>query len=58
MREQGLVARRRRRRGSTCPDAAARKAPDLLGSDFSLRDKPNQAWVGDLTDIPIDEGPL
>jgi putative transposase len=23
-----------------------------------LRDKPNQAWVGDLTDIPNDEGPL
>ena len=58
MREQGLVARPRRRRGSTRPDASARKAPDLLGRDFSLRDKPNRAWVGDLTDIPNDEGPL
>jgi transposase InsO family protein len=58
MREQGLVARRRRRRNTTRPDASARKAPDLLGRDFSLRDKPNQVWVGDLTDIPNDEGPL
>jgi len=58
MREQGLVARRRRRRGTTRPDAAAGKAPDLLMRDFSLRDKPNQAWVGDLTDIPNDEGRL
>jgi putative transposase len=59
MREQGLAARRtRRRRGLTKPDRSARKAPDLLGRDFSLRDKPNQAWVGDLTDIPNDEGPL
>jgi hypothetical protein len=24
----------------------------------SLRDKPNQVWVGDLTDIPNVEGPL
>jgi putative transposase len=58
MRELGLVARGRRRRGSTRPDATARKAPDLLGRDFSLRDKPNQAWVGDLTDIPNAEGRL
>ncbi len=59
MRELGLVARRRRRRRCTTKrDASARKAPDLVGRDFSLRDKPNQAWVGDLTDIPNDEGPL
>jgi putative transposase len=59
MREQELVARRKRgRRGLTQPDRSARKAPDLLGRDFSLRDKPNLAWVGDLTDIPNDEGPL
>lgn len=59
MRELGLVARpRRRRRGTTKADRSARKAPDLVGRDFSLRDKPNQVWVGDLTDIPNDEGPL
>jgi putative transposase len=57
MREQHLAARQtRRRRGLTRPDRSARKAPDLLGRDFSLRDKPNVAWVGDLTDIPNDEG--
>jgi putative transposase len=59
MRDQALAARRtRRRRGLTKTDRSARKAPDLLGRDFSLGDKPNQAWVGDLTDIPNDEGPL
>ena len=59
MREQGLVARRRRRRrGWTKASASARKAPDLLGRDFSLRDGPDEAWVGDLTEIPNDQGPL
>ena len=59
MREQHLVARPpRRRRGTTRVDRSARKAPDLVGRDFSLRDKPNQVWVGDLTDIPNDEGKL
>jgi hypothetical protein len=58
MRELGLVARPKRRRGTTKADRSARKAPDLVGRDFSLRDKPNQVWVGDLTDIPNQEGSL
>jgi len=59
MREQGLVARRKRRRhGTTKPDKSARKAPDLLRRDFSPREAPNVAWVGDLTEIPTDEGKL
>jgi putative transposase len=59
MRDQRLVARPpRRRRGSTRPDSSARKAPDLVGRDFSLRDKPNQVWIGDLTEIPNEEGKL
>jgi putative transposase len=58
MRELGLVARPKRRRGTTKADRSARKAPDLVGRDFSLRGKPNQVWVGDLTDIPNEEGPL
>jgi len=59
MREQGLVARRKRRRHrSTKPDKSARKAPDLLRRDFNPREAPNVAWVGDLTEIPTDEGKL
>ena len=59
MAEQGLVARRtRRRRGTTKPDRSKRKAPDLLGRDFTPRSQPNVAWVGDLTEIPTDEGKL
>ncbi len=59
MAEQGLVARRtRRRHGTTKPDKSARKAPDLLRRDFSPRETPNVAWVGDLTEIPTDEGKL
>ncbi len=59
MREQGLVARRkRRRRGTTKPDRSARKSPDLLRRDFTPPERPNVAWVGDLTEIPTDEGKL
>jgi putative transposase len=59
MAEQGLVTRRRRRRrGLTKKAAQARKAPDLLKRDFTPPEAPNVHWVGDLTDIPNDEGPL
>ena len=59
MREQNLVARRRRRRrGSTRPDKSARKAPDRLRRNFAPPAAPNVAWVGDLTEIPTDEGKL
>lgn len=57
MREQGLVARRNRRRWwLTQRDRNARKAPDLLRRDFSPPSKPNVHWCGDLTDIPCAEG--
>ena len=57
--EQNLVARRRRRRrGSTKPDKSARKAPDRLRRNFTPPAAPNVAWVGDLTEIPTDEGKL
>jgi putative transposase len=59
MAEQGLVARdTRRRRGTTRPDRSARKAPDLLGRDFSPPQRPDVRWVGDLTEVPTDEGKL
>jgi transposase InsO family protein len=59
MRDQGLVARpKRRRRGLTKADRSARKAADLLKRDFAPPDKPNMRWCGDLTDIPNAEGPF
>ena len=59
MAEQGLVARRkRRRRGLTKADVSARKAPDGLRRDFTPPADPDVAWVGDLTDIPNAEGAL
>ena len=59
MAERHLVARaKRRRRGLTRPDKSARKAPDLLRRKFTAPAAPNLAWVGDLTEIPNDEGPL
>jgi putative transposase len=59
MAEQHLAARaKRRRRGLTRADKSARKAPDLLRRDFTPPARPNVAWVGDLTEIPNDEGPF
>ena len=59
MAEQGLVARRtRRRRGTTKPDKSARKAPDGLRRDFTPPSRPDVRWCGDLTEIPTDEGKL
>jgi transposase InsO family protein len=59
MAEQGLAARRkRRRRGTTRPDQSARKAPDLLKRNFAPPTSPDVHWVGDLTEIPTDEGKL
>ena len=55
---QGLVARsKRRRRGLTRPDKAARPVADLLNRDFSAA-RINQKWCGDLTEIPTNEGKL
>ena len=57
MGEQGLAARRtRRRRGTTRPDKSARKAPDGLRRDFTPPARPDVRWCGDLTEIPTDEG--
>lgn len=59
MAEQGLVARRKRkRRATTRPDRSARKAPDALRRDFAPPQRPNLRWCGDLTEIPTDEGTL
>jgi putative transposase len=58
MREQRLVARRKRRRRSTTrPDRGRWRAPDLIGRDFPASAL-NQKWYGDGTEIVTDEGKL
>jgi putative transposase len=57
MAERGLRARpTKRRRSLTKPDKSARKAPDLLHRHFDPPERPNLVWVGDLTELPNDEG--
>jgi putative transposase len=57
MAEQGLVARpKRRRRGTTKADRSARKAPDLVKRGFDPPPRPDAIWVGDLTELPNDQG--
>jgi transposase InsO family protein len=56
MREQGLVARQKRRfRRTTDSNHALPIAPNVLDRAFETR-APNQAWVTDVTYIATDEG--
>ncbi|HEY3483058.1 MAG TPA: IS3 family transposase [Streptomyces sp.] len=58
MADQRLVARpKRRRRCLTRADKTARRAPDLLGRDFTAP-APDVKWCGDLTEIPTGDGKL
>ena len=58
MREQGLVARRRKgRRSSTRPSRGRWRAPDLVKRNFAA-ESINQKWYGDGTEIPTGEGKL
>ena len=58
MRRQGLKGRTvKRNRGLTRQDRTAPKFPDLLKRDFTAA-VPNLRWVGDMTEIPTDEGKL
>ena len=58
MARQGLQARvKRRRRGLTRPDKAARPVPDLLRRDFTA-EAVNQKWVGDFKQVSTGEGPV
>jgi transposase InsO family protein len=55
---QGLVARpKKRRKNLTRQDKSKRPFPDLIQRDFTA-DAPNTRWVGDMTEIPTDEGKL
>lgn len=57
MAEQALVARaKHHRRSTTRPDKSARKAPDAVRRHFSPPPLPDVIWVGDVTEIPTDEG--
>jgi len=58
MRRQGLVGRStKRNKGLTRQDRMAPKFGDLLNRDFTAG-APNRRWVGDMTEIPTDEGKL
>jgi putative transposase len=58
MARQGLVARsKKRRKNLTRPDKRAVPFPDLVKRDFTAP-APNVTWVGDMTEIPTDEGKL
>ena len=58
MREQGLAARRKKRRRSTTRPGRGRwRAPDLVKRDFSAQ-QVNRKWYGDGTEIPTGQGKL
>ena len=58
MREQGLAARRKKKRRSTTRSGKGRwRAPDLVKRDFPAQ-QVNRKWYGDGTEIPTDEGKL
>jgi putative transposase len=58
MRDQGLAARRKRRRRSTTRSGKGRwRAPGLVKRDFPATGI-NQKWYGDGTEVPTDEGKL
>ena len=58
MARQGLVARpKKRRKNLTRPDKRAVPFADLVQREFTAP-APNVKWVGDMTEIPTDEGKL
>ena len=58
MREQGLAARRKKRRRSTTRPGKGRwRAPDLVKRDFPAQ-QVNTKWYGDGTEIPTGQGKL
>jgi putative transposase len=58
MREQGLAARRKKkRRATTRPGRGRWRAPDLVKRDFPAR-QVNRKWYGDGTEIPAGQGKL
>ena len=59
MREQGLAARRKkRRRATTRPGKGRWRAPDLVKRDFPAHGRSTRKWYGDGTEIPTGQGKL
>jgi transposase InsO family protein len=58
MRDEGLVARPRRRRVRTTDSRATRRiAPNLVARDFRVL-RPNRVWAADITYLATFAGPL
>lgn len=58
MRDQGMAARRKKRRRSlTRPGKGRWRAPDLVGRDFTAQGT-DQKWFGDGTEVTTGEGRL
>jgi hypothetical protein len=57
MREQGLAARKKRRKGGTRPGKGRWRAPDQVKREFAA-DGINRKWYGDGTEIVTGEGKL
>jgi transposase InsO family protein len=58
MARQRLIGRaKKRRKNLTRAEKNARVFPDLIGRGFTAT-APNEKWVGDMTEIPTDEGKL
>ncbi|MFY9648718.1 IS3 family transposase [Trebonia sp.] len=57
MREQGLAARRKRRKGGTRPGKGRWRAPDQVRRKFAVS-AINRRWYGDGTEIVTGEGKL
>jgi transposase InsO family protein len=57
MRELGLAARRKKRKGTTRPGKGRWRAPDLVRRSFGAQ-QINRKWYGDGTEIATGEGKL
>ena len=57
MAERGWAGRTRPKRRSLTRQGRRAAVPDLVGRSF-VADSPDEAWCGDVTQIPTGEGPL